>query len=120
VQGQCYDGLFTGLVKAEIVGDSTFKLHESCDSYSFGFFLYFDALEVNKKYTFDNGSGVTFSKDAGDFREDFQDTNFNLELLKVDANKKIIAGIFSGTLFNETGESVEITDGRFDLIYKEY
>ncbi|MDH5368290.1 MAG: hypothetical protein OEW67_15030, partial [Cyclobacteriaceae bacterium] len=43
--------------------------------------------------------------------------NAELILLKVDKISKIISGTFSGTLYSDEGDLVEITEGRFDLTY---
>lgn len=121
VQGQCYDGLFTSLANAEIAGDSAFKIHESCDNNAFAIYLKYDSLHENLDYFLNSSSLVRYSApNKSSFKNDIKDAIFKIRFLRIERNKKIIAGTFSGQLFNENGESVEITDGRFDLIYTEY
>lgn len=121
IQGQCYDGFFTSLANAEIVGDSTFTLSESCDGHSFGFFLRYSALIVNRRYLIDSTSGISYSGNSGkSYRATDPNNEFYVQFLKYDKQAKIISGTFSGYLYNEDGESVTITDGRFDQIYRKF
>ena len=121
IQGQCYDGFFTSVAKAEIVGDSMFTLGESCKGHSFGFFLRYNVLNIDRKYLIDSTSGVSYSGESGkSYRATDPNSEFYVEFLKFDQQAKIISGTFSGYLYNEDGESVTISDGRFDQIYREF
>jgi hypothetical protein len=122
VQGQCYDGLLSSLANAEIVGDTSFILTESCNSHGINIVennFFFSKLSY---FIIDENSYLRYSppKKAAYFSNKNDESIAVVELLKFDTLNQIISGTFKGTLFNENGESVEITDGRFDLVYKKY
>jgi len=120
VQGQCYDGLFTSLAKAEIVGDTTFLLVNSCDGYGINIVIndfnssikFYQLTNIRNYLSFYPPEKSFFISNKND------ESSAVIELLKVDTVNYIISGTFSGTVFSEEGESVEITNGRFDKIIK--
>jgi hypothetical protein len=123
VQGQCYDGLFTNLAKVEIVGDSIINLYNSCNYFSFGIYIVRNIDSLSKDVNISTRDAYMYyhSPSSLEYISNSNDNSFAaLNILMLDEQQKIFAATFAGQLFNENGESVEITDGRFDLIYKEY
>lgn len=123
VQGQCYEGLFTSLAKSEVVGDTLLTVGTSCDGHTISLVIYNDYYKKGKNINLNSQySYLRYSPPGGGtfISYDNDNSNASLILLEFDTISKIISGTFSGLLHNEEGESLEITEGRFDLIYKEY
>ena len=123
VLGQCYDGLFSGLAEAQLSGDTTFQVNESCGSHTFSLIIFKGEYRDNSKYDLTSTDAyIKYSPPNSSSFYSYTDDNSlaTLEIIKFNTQKKIVAGTFSGILHNEDGESVEITDGRFDLVYSEF
>ncbi len=45
------------------------------------------------------------------------ETESQIEILKLDKSERIVAGLFEYTVHNDCGDTIQITEGRFDMKY---
>ena len=121
VQEGCVEGLFQSAHTIGYPNDSTFTLNGTCNGHNLNILLIIDnKLEENQNYEFYfNNSWMEYNDPQGvQYRSDNNDgSDAVINFHKIDESKKIIAGTFSGTLFSQDGQQVEITNGRFDNTY---
>lgn len=121
VQEGCVEGLFQSAHTIGHPNDSTFTLNGSCNDHTLTVLLIEkNKLEESKDYKFYfNGSWMMYnSPEEVQYRSNFADEGHaTINFHKIDLANKIIAGTFSGTLFSQDGQQVEITNGRFDKTF---
>ncbi len=118
VQEGCIEGLWQSAHAIGNPNDSTFTLSGSCNSHSLSILLVAnEKLEENKTYKLiSDHNYIEYNDDNSvNYRSNIEDgSNAVINFHKIDLNAGIFAGTFSGTVFSQEGETVEITNGRFD------
>ena len=107
------------MATVEIYQDTIFGLHESCNLNTLVITLNTTEKIINGIYSL-NGEGNRMQYTRPDkitYETSLASGVSELTLLKVDTVNQIVAGTFFGTLSDENGNQIEITDGRFDLTY---
>jgi len=121
VQEGCVEGLWQSAHSAEMPDDTTFTLAGTCNSHTLSLLLRKNEKLVegiNYMLT-DDRSYILYRNPTQSFRSNRTDeADAFINFHKIDIENKIVAGTFSGTVFSEEGESIEITNGRFDKILK--
>jgi hypothetical protein len=108
--------------QTDVAYDSIFQLSATCDEYTLVILLTANIkLEENITYQLSGAdsrmkyippSGKTYYSDISDL------ANAEIKFHKVDYSNQIISGTFSGSLISEEGNSVAITEGRFDQKFR--
>ena len=118
VQKGCVEGLFETASSADFVADTVFTLSGSCGEHTLSILLKKkEELLENVDYKLNQTrSFINYIPPSGiDYRSNSEDgSNAMIRFHKIDKEKRIIAGTFSGKVFSSDGDLIEITEGRFD------
>lgn len=76
-----------------------------------------DDVEAGRTYNLGNWSDETYGAFSGDggFYETFDESSGTVTINYFDLENGIISGVFNFRAKNESGEIVEVTEGRFDV-----
>ena len=92
-----------------VIGDNTFS------DFRFETHWLFPINQVGNKF---DSLSIGYDKNEDHYEQAYQSyTSGAVKITKLDTVNNFIAGTFSFTLYNSNGDSVVVTDGRFDLGY---